>query len=693
MAFVEDVERLNREISATLERAIASLRRELQDQVRESHQGLDRRIEAFAPAVPAPLLAHEDLAPAAERLRAEARAAGFDELRDAFAALDRARSQSAVLAALIAGAGRFASRAALLLWRGGELRGWGSQGFAAAEKALRDLVLAPPADSVWLKAVRPLRAVDAGEAASAADAAGPVQLSAADCALLCGRIESPVPAFGFLVPLVLRDRIVAVLYADQLQPRREPSEPPETPETPETSAAAAQASPATSGTGTAVSLPALQSLVYVAALAIESLPFRQRDSTTTLASAGQAAAAPAPPAATAALKVEAEAAAAVPETAEIPAAAASAAPPAPAPVPAVTPAALYDSPNVPLVKETAEIRAPKPLRATTPNPARPAAAASNETAITPVGARAESPYMEELAAAPAPLAPLAPESPEAPESDAAPSAPASWPSPPAPQAPPAAPAPGGIETVLLPHAVLREAGAPPAAAPAPFAIREDSAAAVGEPGASQPSAPAPAVAATTGAAAAAGTAAESPSGAADTRGLPGPAPGHGNLRAVPAAPAAPAGPAGIPAVGPTPVPPPPMPPMPQIPPPGPSFEALRTGPIGSGTPEVRPPTGVQGPGWAFSTTRVQATSSEEAVHEEARRLARLLVSEIKLYNEEQVEAGRRNRDIYERLREDIDRSRQMYEERVEPRLVKSTDYFYQELVRILAAGDSKALGI
>jgi len=123
-----------------------------------------------------------------------------------------------------------------------------------------------------------------------------------------------------------------------------------------------------------------------------------------------------------------------------------------------------------------------------------------------------------------------------------------------------------------------------------------------------------------------------------------------------------------------------------------AFEPLRSTPLTSGTPEVRPPTGVQGPGWAFATTRL-ATSSEESAHEEARRLARLLVSEIKLYNEEQVEAGRRNRDIYERLREDIDRSRQMYEERVEPRLAKSTDYFYQELVRILAAGDSKALGI
>ena len=114
------------------------------------------------------------------------------------------------------------------------------------------------------------------------------------------------------------------------------------------------------------------------------------------------------------------------------------------------------------------------------------------------------------------------------------------------------------------------------------------------------------------------------------------------------------------------------------------------------TSEVRPPADLAGPGWAFATTRVAAAVAapgEESLHEEARRLARLLVSEIKLYNEDQVEEGRRSRDIYERLKEDIDRSRQMYEERVDERVRNKTDYFYQELVRILAAGDAKTLGI
>jgi hypothetical protein len=80
-------------------------------------------------------------------------------------------------------------------------------------------------------------------------------------------------------------------------------------------------------------------------------------------------------------------------------------------------------------------------------------------------------------------------------------------------------------------------------------------------------------------------------------------------------------------------------------------------------------------------------------HDEARRFARLLVSEIKLYNEGKVDQGRKNKDLYERLKEDIDRSRQMYDERIPEDIRKSSNYFYDELVRILADGDAGALGL
>jgi hypothetical protein len=79
-------------------------------------------------------------------------------------------------------------------------------------------------------------------------------------------------------------------------------------------------------------------------------------------------------------------------------------------------------------------------------------------------------------------------------------------------------------------------------------------------------------------------------------------------------------------------------------------------------------------------------------HEDAKRFARLVVSEIKLYNESKVTEGRRQKDLYERLKEDIERGRQMYTERVAPGIRESTNYFFDELVRILAGGDAGALG-
>jgi len=87
-----------------------------------------------------------------------------------------------------------------------------------------------------------------------------------------------------------------------------------------------------------------------------------------------------------------------------------------------------------------------------------------------------------------------------------------------------------------------------------------------------------------------------------------------------------------------------------------------------------------------------ASDDERRLHNDARRFARLLVSEIKLYNKEKVEAGRLEGDIYRRLREDIDRSRQMYDKRVAPPVAARYDYFHQELVKTLAEGDSSKFG-
>jgi hypothetical protein len=89
---------------------------------------------------------------------------------------------------------------------------------------------------------------------------------------------------------------------------------------------------------------------------------------------------------------------------------------------------------------------------------------------------------------------------------------------------------------------------------------------------------------------------------------------------------------------------------------------------------------------------VQPLTEEEKIHADAKRFARLLASEIKLYNEQRVEEGRANRDIYVRLKRDIDRSRDMYEKRVSPIVSRKVDYFHDELIRVLGDNDPAALG-
>lgn len=89
---------------------------------------------------------------------------------------------------------------------------------------------------------------------------------------------------------------------------------------------------------------------------------------------------------------------------------------------------------------------------------------------------------------------------------------------------------------------------------------------------------------------------------------------------------------------------------------------------------------------------IEVPEEERRLHNDARRFARLLVSEIKLYNEQKVADGRQSGDLYDRLREAIDRSRDMYDKRVQQPVAEKFDYFHYELVSSLAEGDDVKLG-
>ncbi len=86
-------------------------------------------------------------------------------------------------------------------------------------------------------------------------------------------------------------------------------------------------------------------------------------------------------------------------------------------------------------------------------------------------------------------------------------------------------------------------------------------------------------------------------------------------------------------------------------------------------------------------------SPEEAdVHRKAQRFARLLVDEIKLYNQVKVTEGRKSKDLYDRLKEDIEKSRATFQKRYGNTAAGGADYFSQELVRSLAEDDTSIMG-
>jgi hypothetical protein len=86
------------------------------------------------------------------------------------------------------------------------------------------------------------------------------------------------------------------------------------------------------------------------------------------------------------------------------------------------------------------------------------------------------------------------------------------------------------------------------------------------------------------------------------------------------------------------------------------------------------------------------TGEEAEIHKKAQRFARLLIDEIKLYNHAKVSEGRKHKDLYDRLKEDIEKSRSTYQKRYGNTAAGAADYFSQELIRSLAEDDVSLLG-
>jgi hypothetical protein len=611
MPLPEHLAELERRVRERFDAAVDDLRRQYETRLRQTHEETLAGLSTLRPTASDPFEGL-DTAALALQPRGTERSETLSALIAGARAIDHSTTQAQTLEALLAAARRFVARAGLLLVRVDSLVGWGSAGFDGDPFSGRELDW-DDAGLAGLASGRGAILLDGDEARRMAESLG--------IAAIPGRVA--------LVPLVLRDRVAAALYADA-----EPGAPP-------------------------IPLGALQLLVHLAAAHLELSALGERTFTPTfyeLADAPAVGLALWSPSATA----EAPPAAVEPVAAPVPPPVAA----APVPIPVAV--------EAPEPEVEAEVEA------------EPAAAAAEEAPAVEERAEVEGLFVaEEEAAAAEPVEEAETPVAEAPaagledsfwgtseavvDADRAGFAVEAEPEPepvpePAPEPePPAAPAAVSEATVRIP--AFRPA--PPAeAAPAAEV------------------APAPAEE-TTGALGFTGTGTQE----VPRVEAPPPAPQRDTsedatvlmTRAEPAAPA------------------PEPPPAPPVAPPRTESEddtVERTGTRGGArTTEVAPPPDVSGPGLAFAAGRAARSSSDNALHDEARRLARLLVSEIKLYNEEQVLEGRRNRDLYVRLREDIDRSRQIYEERVHESVRSSTDYFHQELVRSLAGGDARALGM
>lgn len=507
---------------------------------------------------------------------AAAAPADWTLVRGSLSSIESARTQVDVLTRFIAQAATHASRVALLVLRNDRITGWKAMGFDASgghDESVRSVDLPAEEDAFSGEVIRAQRS----RLAEPPDESAPLRKA------LGGR----APARTFLVPMVIRDRLAGLVYADELP-----------------------------GEEGRLNEAAIEVLTFVTGLAVDLLAARKKIPSPALTPTGESI-----------------------ERFRVVAHEVHAAPPAPPLVFDIPPSA----PPAGAAREPVRHATLEPSISTSGVRPRPTAADEQLRAL------AEAAGISRKPAPPAPgdagvtiaVPTLAPSPPPAP-------------APPPPLHVPAVPAKPAATPVLdlqLEPAPERRQPPPPPAltipapAPPPVPTRP-------------PSSFPPALSQTT---------------TGDfTKAFD-------SLRAT----GGPRSPAQVPLPVPSPhaAPPPPMTPPPTIPAVGAKPQAAPP------ATEVRPISG-----FIPRSRLVGGAADPQRQRDDARRLARLLVSEIKLYNEKKVEEGRASNDLYERLKDDIDRSRQVFEERTPEAIRREEDFFRDELVRILADGRAEALG-
>jgi CheY-like chemotaxis protein len=97
-----------------------------------------------------------------------------------------------------------------------------------------------------------------------------------------------------------------------------------------------------------------------------------------------------------------------------------------------------------------------------------------------------------------------------------------------------------------------------------------------------------------------------------------------------------------------------------------------------------PPASLQTPRPAVSAPAqpAGADAAPDAAVSNAERLARIIVSDIVLYNPEKFEVGIRDGNVLEALEAEVEEGRSHFEQRVELRVRESRDFLAEEIVRV-----------
>lgn len=86
------------------------------------------------------------------------------------------------------------------------------------------------------------------------------------------------------------------------------------------------------------------------------------------------------------------------------------------------------------------------------------------------------------------------------------------------------------------------------------------------------------------------------------------------------------------------------------------------------------------------------SKEEKNAHKKAHRFARVAVQDLLSYHKGKIEEGRKNKNAYMAVKEDIDKTRQNYQKRFGETAARSFDYLHYELVLKLAGNDPSVLG-